>query len=109
MKRCFVTSQLDYEVVTFGSSVDALEFARSKPVHLILTSYLLPQIDGLHFISSVRVFNASVPIILIADAPVGTAALERGATAFLGREALWTELATQVNELRPAATEAVAA
>jgi DNA-binding response OmpR family regulator len=103
MKRWFVATCLGYEVVLFSSSVDAVDYIRLRNVDLVLTAYLVPQIDGLRFISIVRSFNAEVPIIMLSNVPVQAAALARGATAFLSKGALWTHLETRVRELRDAA------
>ncbi len=105
IERFFQTTQPGYEVVTFASSVEALEQARSQKAALLVTSYLLPQIDGLHLIQSVRAFDADVPIIMISDVPVEVAALSHGATAFLDTDAWWTKLDAEVSALVAAEEE----
>lgn len=102
LKRFFHVSRPGYDVVTFTNGADALEHARGGQIAIIVTSYLLPQIDGLHFISSVRAFDASVPIVMISDVPVEVAARSRGATAFVGTEAWWAGLEQHV---RPVVAE----
>lgn len=99
LTRFFKLSRPGCEVVTFSNSVEALEYARSGRVELIVTDYLLPQIDGLHFIRSVRTFDEGVPIILMSDVPVEVAARSHGATAFLGTESWWTELEARITEI----------
>jgi DNA-binding response OmpR family regulator len=99
LTRFFNLSRPGCEVVAFSNSVEALEHARGGTVALIVTDYLLPQIDGLHFIQSVRRFDPEVPIILMSDVPVEVAALSHGATAFLGTEAWWTELEARITEI----------
>ena len=104
IRRFFAASCLDYEVVAFSNSVEAVEFIRRRRVDLILTAYLVPQIDGLQFISLVRSWNAAVPILMLSHVPVRAAALARGASAFLAKSALWTQLEAMLGALRaPAA------
>lgn len=99
VKRFFVASCLDYEVLPFSSSVDAIDFLRQHRVDLILTAYLVPQIDGLQLISLVRRLNARVPILMLSRVPIEAAALARGASAFLAKSALWTQLGAVIREL----------
>lgn len=99
VKRCFAVSGLGYEVLTFSSSISALEYIREHRVDLILTAYLLPQMDGLQFISLVRASNARVPILMLSRVPIKAVALARGATAFLAKSALWTHLGNTVRAL----------
>lgn len=99
VKRLFITSCLDYDIVPFSNSVEAVEFIRQRRVDLILTAYLLPQIDGLQFISTVRSMNAHVPILMLSGVPIKAAALARGATGFVAKGALWTHLAAIVRQL----------
>lgn len=102
VKRYFVSACLDYEVVTFSSSTAAVDYIRQRRVDLILTAYLVPQIDGLQFISLVRAFNARVPILMLSRVPVQAAALARGATAFLAKAKLWSHLGETIRTLGPA-------
>lgn len=102
LERFFRTSQPGYEVVAFANSVEALEHARQGSVALMVTSYLLPQIDGLHLIRSVRAFDPEVPIIMISDVPVEVAALSHGASAFIDTDAWWTHLDAEIRALTTA-------
>src|SRR3954471_15376792 len=99
LKRFFHVSRPGYEVVAFTNGADALEHTRVGRVALILTAYLLPQIDGLHFISSVRAFDASVPIVMISDVPVEEEARSRGATAFFSTDSWWIKLEEHIAPL----------
>lgn len=99
VKRFFVASCLDFEIRPFSSSVEAIDYVRQRRVDLILTAYLVPQIDGLQFITMVRSFNAQVPILMLSSVPVKAAALARGATAFLAKRAVWSQLAESVRDV----------
>lgn len=101
LTRFFSTSHPGYDVVAFSNSVEALAHARENPPALVVTGYLLRQIDGLHFISSVRAFDTEVPIIMISDVPVEVAALSRGATAFVDTSEWWSNLDYELQALAP--------
>ena len=50
----FLTLETEYEVRTFQSPTDALEFVRSHEVHLIISDYLMPEMDGISLLARVR-------------------------------------------------------
>jgi putative two-component system response regulator len=100
VQRWFVTSCTDFEVLPFSNGIDAVEFLRQKRVDLIFTGYLMPQIDGLQLISAIRAFNPQVPIFMASGVPIEKTALARGATGFLRKGALWSQLAAILAKLR---------
>jgi ActR/RegA family two-component response regulator len=100
LERFFRATQPDYEVVTSSNSVEALAQVRENSPALIVIGYLLRQIDGLHFISSVRGFDTEVPIFMISDVPVEVAALSRGATAFFDTPSCLSDLDAEISALR---------
>lgn len=109
VKRCFAASGLPHALTTFSNSVEALEFVRLNKLDLVITGYLMPQIDGLHLVASIRSFDRTVPLILVSDLPAEAAALRRGATAFLEKAALWSRLERCVGQAMAKATLANAA
>lgn len=100
IKRWFLLSCSDFEVLPFANSVDAIDYLRRQRVDLIVTAYLVPAIDGLQLISIVRAFNAHVPICMTSSVPIRAAALARGATAFVSKAALWSQLGGMLAKLR---------
>jgi hypothetical protein len=54
VKRWFLISCSDFEVLPFANSVDAVDCLRKQRVDLIVTAYPVPAIDGLQLISIVR-------------------------------------------------------
>lgn len=102
VKRWLLIRRPDIEVLPFSNNVEAADYLRRQPVDLIVTAYLVPPMDGLQFISIVRAFNAHVPICMTSSVPIQAAALSRGATAFVPKAALWTELGNMVATLRSA-------
>lgn len=108
VQRWFVTSCTDFEVVPFSRGMDAIDFIREKRVDLLFTAYLMPQIDGLQLISIVRSFNPCLPILMASGVPIQAPALARGATAFVTKSALWTQLGAMLARLRESAKPAIA-
>lgn len=100
VQRWFVTSCTDFEVVPFASGLDAVEFLRQKRADLVLTAYLMPQIDGLQLISILRALHLHVPIYMASHVPIQAVALARGATEFFAKGSLWARLEAAVATLR---------
>jgi two-component system response regulator RpfG len=78
------------DVVTFGDPLEALEYAQSQPVDLVLTDYKMPNLDGIETIRRLRrIFrDEDIPIVcvtIVNDREIRYAALEAGATDFLTR------------------------
>ncbi len=46
--------QSDYEVITHTSASDALSAVRNLPIDLVITDYLMPEMDGITFLSRLR-------------------------------------------------------
>jgi two-component system, response regulator RpfG len=73
---------------TFADPLVAIEWAKTRPVDLILTDYKMPQLDGIQTIKRFRQISSciDVPIVVVTvieDLNVRYKALEAGATDFL--------------------------
>ena len=78
------------EVAAFGDPLVALERIRSQPPDLILTDYMMPEMDGVSFIRHVRGIPtcADVPLVVVTiveDKRIRYEALDAGTTDFLNR------------------------
>jgi response regulator RpfG family c-di-GMP phosphodiesterase len=77
------------EVKSFLDPLDALMYCLSNPVDMILTDYMMPELNGLEFIKEFRGANADVPIVMItaagSDEDVHREAFELGANDFLSK------------------------
>jgi DNA-binding NtrC family response regulator len=61
----FLGLETDYEVETFTSAAAALEYAEQKGVDLVLSDYLMPDMDGISFLSRFRELQPHAPRILL--------------------------------------------
>jgi len=78
------------EVVSFSNPVEAMSWLDNNDVDLIVTDYLMPEMNGVEVIKTVRskTHCENVPIMMItvvSEKEVRYEALEMGATAFLTR------------------------
>ena len=61
----FLTLETDYTVKTFTSAQDALDFIKAEAVDLVVSDYLMPEMDGITFLSKVRDVRPEVPRIIL--------------------------------------------
>lgn len=63
--RSFLNLETDYNIVTFLSSVEALEFIKKNEIHLVISDYLMPEMNGIEFLLQVRELFPQVPRIIL--------------------------------------------
>jgi len=61
----FLSLETDYNVHTFSSPAEALEFIRSNDVHLVISDYLMPEMDGISLLAEVRQVKPDVTRIIL--------------------------------------------
>ncbi len=61
----FLTLETDYIVKTFVSVKDALEYIKTGGVNLVISDYLMPEMDGISFLAKVRDIKPEVPRIIL--------------------------------------------
>ena len=54
-----------YEVVTAQNGSLALACLAERPVDLIITDLVMPQMDGIDFVAQLRKLNPDVPVIVV--------------------------------------------
>ncbi len=57
--------ETDYEVVTFTIPVQALKHIEENEIDLIISDYLMPDMDGISFLAKVRELRPQVPRIIL--------------------------------------------
>lgn len=63
--RAFLELETGYKVVTFTSPRKALDFVRATDIDLVVSDYLMPDMDGLAFLAGVRELRPEVPRIIL--------------------------------------------
>lgn len=63
--NAYLTLETDYEVLTFSSATSALDYLQSGSVDLVISDYLMPEMDGITFLSKVRDLHPEAPRIIL--------------------------------------------
>ena len=63
--RTFLDLETPYRTVTFTSAKMALQHIRDHDVDLVISDYLMPEMDGIAFLSQVRELKPDVPRIIL--------------------------------------------
>jgi len=61
----FLSLETDYNLETFISAKKALDYIESNPVDLVVSDYLMPEMDGISFLIKVRELKPEVPRIIL--------------------------------------------
>ena len=61
----FLNLETDYTVKTFTSAKKALDYISKNDVDLVVSDYLMPEMDGISFLSKVREVKPEVPRIIL--------------------------------------------
>ncbi|MEW6751206.1 MAG: response regulator [Candidatus Latescibacterota bacterium] len=63
--RSFLQLETEYRVETFLSPATALEYVRTHDVDMVISDYLMPDMDGITFLARVREMKPHVPRIIL--------------------------------------------
>ena len=61
----FLMLETDYDVETFTSANEALEFAQNNDFDLVISDYLMPEMDGITFLGKIKEVKNEAPRILL--------------------------------------------
>ncbi len=61
----FLSLETDYQVRVFQSAEEALKYIEKHPIDLVVSDYLMPEIDGLTFLARVKELQPEVPRIIL--------------------------------------------
>jgi len=63
--NAYLSLETDYEVRTFKSAKEALAYLEQGEVDLVLSDYLMPEMDGISFLARVRDLHPEAPRIIL--------------------------------------------
>ena len=63
--KSFLTLETDYQVVAFTSPKKALDYVHSNRVDLVISDYLMPEVDGIEFLAKVKELQPEATRILL--------------------------------------------
>jgi DNA-binding NtrC family response regulator len=63
--KSFLSLETSYIVKTFTSAVEALEYIKDQDIQLVISDYLMPEMDGISFLAKVREIRPEVPRIIL--------------------------------------------
>jgi len=61
----FLSLETNYVVATFTSPIEALQFVEANDVGLIISDFLMPEMDGISFLARARELKPDVPRIIL--------------------------------------------
>ena len=61
----FLTLETQYNVVTFISAKKALKYIKSNSVDLVISDYVMPEMDGITFLAKIREIKPEIPRIIL--------------------------------------------
>lgn len=61
----FLTLETEYAVKSFLSADEALHYIKGNEVDLVVSDYLMPEMDGISFLARVRELRPEVPRIIL--------------------------------------------
>ncbi len=61
----FLTLETQYNVVTFISAKKALKYIKSNSIDLVISDYVMPEMDGITFLTKVREIKPEIPRIIL--------------------------------------------
>ncbi len=61
----FLTLETEYDVHTFTSAKEAIDFIKGNEVDIVISDYLMPEMDGITFLGHVRDIKPEIPRIIL--------------------------------------------
>jgi putative nucleotidyltransferase with HDIG domain len=93
---------LDIDVTTFKNPIEGIKYLRENRVDLLLVDYVMPEMNGISVIKTIRTFNTEIEIIMITsveDNDLKLKAFQAGATEFLNKPILEAEFIARIRNL----------
>jgi CheY-like chemotaxis protein len=89
-----------------NNGVEALEIIKHQPPTVVLTDMLMPQMDGLELVETIRMHYPLIPVIVMTafgSEDVAIKALQKGAASYVPKKSLATDLAETLEQVYSAA------
>lgn len=61
----FLSLETEYNVTTFTSAEEALKHLQNSDVDLVMSDFLMPEMDGISFLAEVRKLKPEIPRIIL--------------------------------------------
>jgi DNA-binding NtrC family response regulator len=61
----FLSLETNYNLETFTSAIKALDYIKNSSTDLVVSDYLMPEMDGITFLKKVRELRPEVPRIIL--------------------------------------------
>jgi len=98
-----LAAQMDFSVVTFLDPLDAVNYTYSNTVDIVLTDYMMPNMNGIEVVKYIRNSMPELPVVIITavgdDPNIKLEALQSGATDFLTKPINVHEFQARLNNL----------
>lgn len=98
-----IAKSFDLKIISFLKPYDALDYIITNKTDLIITDYMMPEINGIEVIRKIREFDKDVPIIMVTavnqDNDLKIEALDAGASDFLFKPFELAEFKARVKNL----------
>ncbi len=63
--EAFLDLETNYNIKTFTTPAEALVFIKHNDAHLVISDYLMPEMNGIEFLSEVRIIKPQIPRIIL--------------------------------------------
>jgi response regulator RpfG family c-di-GMP phosphodiesterase len=63
--KAYLSLETDYRVLTFTSAKEALAVAQKEPIDLVISDYLMPEMDGITFLGKMKQIAPEAPRIVL--------------------------------------------
>ena len=61
----FLSLETDYNVMSFTSALKALDYIGNNTIGLVISDYVMPEMDGISFLGKVREMKPEIPRIIL--------------------------------------------
>jgi putative two-component system response regulator len=61
----YLSLETDYEVQTFTSAKKAIDYVKGRRIDLVISDYLMPEMDGISFLAKIRELQPEAPRIIL--------------------------------------------